>query len=727
MPTVVVLLGMGGCGKSQLALEYCQQSENDGSFSVIFWIDAISPSTIDQSFNGLAQELSKPRFDAADVEGNARYVLTTISARQVPWLLVFDNFDNPHSFRNRSIKEYFPRSNKASILVTSRDEEAKTLGYHIDVSIMSNEEAPKLLFRRSSATRSNVNILEADRIVKRLGFHALAIDQAGAYILARSLDFDLFLEHYDERMKEVLNEAPGLWDYQRKLNPNQEIMTKLTVFTTWELSFNMITRDQKIRDDKEHLLTLIAFFDRNQISDALFKPYSSQKSSWMTSCTKDGAWDKYRFQDIVKDLRNLSLIQSLKIQRSGALFSLHPLVQDWIKLRISSKSRRAYTIEATLVLSSFIKTQLFHEMTFNARQMTLSHLEAVFRNDQEYLSQQDRLQDITMLDATFQFIDFLTNLSQYKAAEELCRRELEGREGLLGKEHPYTLRSMNTLACLLHSQGKHDKAEPICRQTLTLAEKVLGKEHPDTLICMNNLASLLHSQGKYDKAEPICRQTLALAEKVLGKEHPDTLTCMHNLASLLLSQGKYDKAESICRQTLALSKKVLGEEYPDTLRSMHNLARLLQSQGEYDKAEPICRQTLALKERVLGEEHPDTLVSMHNLSRLLHSQGKYDKAESICRQTLTLSKKVLGEEHPDTLRSMNNLTLLLQSQGKYDEAELINRQMLALGEKVLGKEHPYMLGSMNNLAGLLQSQGKYDEAEPIYRQTLTLREKVLGK
>ena len=175
----------------------------------------------------------------------------------------------------------------------------------------------------------------------------------------RNLGFDLFLEHYNKRRKKVLNETPRLWDYKRRLKSSEEIETKLTVFTTWELSFNLITGDQKTRDDKGHILTLAAFFDGNDISDALFQPYSSQNRNWMTSCIRDGAWDEYKFHDIVTELRNLSLVQNLRIQGSGVLFSLHPLIRDWMKLRIGSQSRRTYTIEATLVLSDILRGQVF--------------------------------------------------------------------------------------------------------------------------------------------------------------------------------------------------------------------------------------------------------------------------------------------------------------------------------------------------------------------------------
>jgi hypothetical protein len=89
-----------------------------------------------------------------------------------------------------------------------RDGAARGLGHHIDISNIANEEALDLLFRRSNTIRSNVIIPDAQSIIKRLGLHALAIDQAGAYILARTLDFDLFLEHYDKRREEILNETP---------------------------------------------------------------------------------------------------------------------------------------------------------------------------------------------------------------------------------------------------------------------------------------------------------------------------------------------------------------------------------------------------------------------------------------------------------------------------------------------------------------------------------------
>jgi tetratricopeptide (TPR) repeat protein len=713
MPMVFVLLGMGGCGKSQLALEYCHQAEHNRTYSAIFWIDATSPITAQQGFATAAQTMSKPNFNVADDEGNLQFVRNALSSWHGKWLLVFDNFDDPMSFSNKSIKEYFPRGGQGSVLITSRHAEAKSLGQHIDVSTMSDEEALELLFGRSRVDRNDLNLQEGTKIIKRLGHHALAIDQAGAYILVRNLDVNLYLTHYNDRRKKVLSEAPELWDYKRMLKDNPETATKLTVFTTWELSFDLITGDDIIRKDKEHILTLMAFFDGREIFDTLFTRYALENSEWMTSCIKNNIWDKYEFQDILTELRNLSLLQSLQINTERASFSLHPLIQDWIKLRTSLESRQSYSKEAILVLGKFLQYQDIARMTFDERQISSAHLVAALMNEQEYLGQDYRLTDMNILDATTSFAGFFDFNGRYGTSEELYRFVFDGKRLLLGDEHPVTLESMHNYAFSLNKQGKYAEAEPIIRQILALREKVLGKEHPSTLTSMNNYAYTLDGQGKYAEAEPIIRQTLALREKVLGKEHPETLTSMNNYAFTLNNQGKYAEAEPIIRQTLALREKVHGKEHPNTLTSMNNYAFSLKGQGKYDEAEPIIREAIALRERLLGKEHPETLVSKHNLATLLVKQGVYDEAKSMYRQLLAASEEVLGRQHPNTLNIMYNLADLLEQQNNLEEAEVLFRRLIRGNEAVYGRDHTYAIGRLQDLASLLEKMGKNGEAEAI--------------
>jgi Tfp pilus assembly protein PilF len=320
----------------------------------------------------------------------------------------------------------------------------------------------------------------------------------------------------------------------------------------------------------------------------------------------------------------------------------------------------------------------------------------------------------------------LSDLGMYSPAESLYRRALEGKERILGPEHPHTLTSMSNLAFLLGSKGDYAGAEPLHRRALEAKERVLGPEHPDTLASVNNLAALLNNKGDYAGAELLLRRAMETFERGLGPEHPSTLTSVNNLAVLLEHKGDYAGAEPLYRRALEAKERVLGPENPDTLTGVNNLAALLSSKGDCAGAEPLYRQALEGRERVLGPEHPDTLASMSNLAFLLNSKGDYAGAEPLHRRALEGRERVLGPEHPDTLASVNNLAFLLNSKGDYAGAEPLYRRALEARERVLGPEHPGTLASVNNLAVLLFHKGDYAGAERLLRRALEARERVLG-
>ncbi len=318
---------------------------------------------------------------------------------------------------------------------------------------MFDHEALELLFQRAQVTNNEANIQEGKNIVQRPGHHALAIDQAGAYILARSLGIDLYLKHFNDRREKVLSEIPDLWDYRRKLKDSPEAVTKLTVLTTWELSFDSITGDNSARDDKAHVLNLMAFFNSKAMSDKLFQLYGSQNIDWMTSCVRNKAWDAYQFQDILKELLDLSLLRHLQIDSSGTSFTLHPLIQDCVKLRLDAESQRLYTTEAIMILSTFLWIQDTHKMRLETKQATLMQLSTVWQNKKDYLSRDNDFTDMALLTAFNRFADFPFSQGKYGEAEPMYRETLELREKALGKEHLQTLTSMNNLATLLSRQG----------------------------------------------------------------------------------------------------------------------------------------------------------------------------------------------------------------------------------------------------------------------------------
>jgi tetratricopeptide (TPR) repeat protein len=570
-PRVVVLLGMGGCGKTQLALQFCQQSEAKKRFTSILWVDASSPAATSQSFVTIAGFITNSEINLKDDEAVLEIVKSRLCMWTDSWLIVFDNFDDPSAFKSRDIKEYFPRGENGAILFTSRHGDVKRLGNTVTVAEMSESEGLELLFRQTGCERSEKNSRIGIEIITRLGNLALAIDQAGAYISARSLPLDLFIDHYNNRREKVLKETPStLWEYRRKLS-TAEVETSLSFFTTWEMSFEQIGGKTE-----EHLLILSAFFDNADIFEDLFKAqFELEKPEWMKLFDIEGNWDSYEFQDVLARLAKISLIRSFEITTSGARFSLHPLVQEWIKLRSNTQDRQSKTREAIEVLADFMNGQDVGTFTLQLNQTILSHLNALIQNDAMFLDHNNGLESESHLYAANCFASYYDSQGQYEKAEALYDRALAEKERTLGRNHVSTLRTVNNLANLCSKQGRLAEAEDMYDRALAGREKALGRNHVSTLGTVNNLANFYSDQGRLVEAEDMYDRVLAGRENILGHDHKSTLDSVYNLGSLYWEQGNTAKAMTQFERAAQGYEKTLGSNHPETIDAQDQLEGLM--------------------------------------------------------------------------------------------------------------------------------------------------------
>ncbi|KAI1085927.1 hypothetical protein F5B19DRAFT_248199, partial [Rostrohypoxylon terebratum] len=689
-----VLEGLGGIGKTQIALEAAYRVRDKHPDCSVFWVPAVDATSFENAYRDIGRQLGVKGIndDKADVKKLIKAALS--DERTSSWLLIIDNADDLKLlFTDAALSDHLPFNRKGSILFTTRNHKAAVKFSQNNITAvieMGNDEAKALL---QIGLKEN-QICDTESITRLLEFLTnlpLAIKQASAYLAKTGMPASKYLQHCqssNKTMAKLLSQ--DFEDRNRYKNINNPVAT------TWLISFNHISRDCPLA---ALYLRFICYLAEKDIPASLLPPGE----------------DELGADEAIGILKGYAFIMERNEPDS---FDIHRLVR--LVMRNWLQTNGEWQEWATKVFQRLTDKYPFPKHENRAIWMRyLPHGQAVLQLRNECADKETGL--------LFNVAQSYTVLGKYNEAEQMYRQTLELKERVLSKENPSTLNSMNNLALVLNSQGKYQEAEQMHRQTLELTERVLGREHPDTLGSMNNLATVLGNQGKYKEAEQMHRQTLELRERVLGREHPDTLASMNNLAEVFRNQGKYEEAEQMHRQTLELRERVLGRENPDTLGSMNNLATVLRNQGKYKEAEQMHRQTLELRERVLGREHPDTLASMNNLAEVFRNQGKYEEAEQMHRQTLELRERVLGRENPDTLGSMNNLATVLRNQGKYKEAEQMHRQTLELRERVLGREHPDTLASMNNLAGVLNSQGKYQEAEQMHRQTLELKERVLGR
>ncbi|KAF2177822.1 TPR-like protein [Zopfia rhizophila CBS 207.26] len=708
------LVGLGGVGKSQIAIRYSYGIRDALPQTFVFWVHASTQARFEEAYRDIADRLELPGREnpKADVLRLVSNWLCDETNGQ--WMMVLDNVDDVETFfpkssesSSPSLAAYVPQSPNGSILITSRNKDAASrlaggLKNTKEVHTMDNSQGLQLLQNKLQDAAKEEGAAD---LLYALDYIPLAITQAAVYINRRSrMTASGYLNEFrknEKKKKGLLNWDCG--DLRRDLSVSNSVVT------TWQISFERIRQERPSAAD---LLSLMSFFNPQGIPESVLQRYSENAAE---TCNRNEPSDEFN-----EDFDTLLAFSLIAVTADNDICEMHGLVQFCTQVWLSSSGdgwrwRQKFV---KLVAQEFPTGQFEN---WGKCQRLLPHIESLY--DAEPTSD-DYLKDWAQILTNAAW--YMWMMGKYKAAQGVATKALAAREQVLGKDNQMTLTSVVVLAGVLQDQGKYSEAEKLHRRALEGYEKELGVQHPSTLTSVGNLAGVLESQGKYSEAEKLNRLALEGREKELGVQHPDTLTSVSNLALVLQYQGKYSEAEKLNRRALEGRKKELGVQHPNTLMSVSNLALVLVYQGKYSEAEKLNRRALEGREKELGVQHPDTLTSVNNLAAVLGYQGKYSEAEKLNRRALERREKELGVQHPSTLTSVNDLALVLQYQGKYGEAEQLNRRALEGYEKELGVQHPSTLTSVNDLALVLQYQGKYGEAEQLNRRALEGYEKELG-
>ena len=775
-PKRVVIQGMGGLGKSRLALELCDRAWQKKVFRCILWADASSPVTLRRSFEGFYDPLcERTASDTSDSNSSLKIKLvkSKLSKMQCPWLMILDNFDQPELYEATPIQDFFPNniSGSSAIIITSRHLDAARLGSTIYIEAMSEDEGLDLLFERSGRCRNHEDELEGRLIVQSMACLPLAIDQSAAYIAARQMDFKDFHKHYRDRKAAVLSQTPELWEYRKRIE-DVEKESSVSVFTTWELSFRQIHDTEQ--NWKAHFLTASAFLDVSNVSESLFSTYFKSNVNvgrdlgWLTLFATDNSWDGYKFGDIVLELSKLSLLQKVDCGAGQCHFSLHPLVRDWIVLRQAEDSRRLYTKLAVSIVAASAKVSEACQSSFNQRQRLLFHLDICLQNAKSFLSGAEggnwasiehevmilssfyKLQaryteaqalqeqilsicernfgnnDPRTLDAALLLGKIHGKIGNYANAEKHLKRALSGQESNNGSSDTHTVESAVVLASNHYKRGQYAAAEPLLQNAIQHQSSVLGQRHWKTLWSVMILAMVYKKRALYSRAEELYQQALEGQEAQLGSDHPDTLKTVMNLASAKCDQGKYAEAETLSKRVVSGRETKLGPHHPNTLRSIWNLARVYTARGSFTLAEEHFLRALSGQDTQLGPDHPFTLKTVKDLAYLRYRQKRFPEAQSLYEHALMGLTKASGAEHVNTLQAANGLACVYREQKDYARANALFEQTLTAQQSLLGHNHPDTLRTARDSGKLYYEVGNVAYALEIIRLAYAGFEITLG-
>jgi tetratricopeptide (TPR) repeat protein len=627
----VVLTGLGGVGKTQLAVEYAYRQR--AAYDLVWWVRSDQPTSLLGDYAALAgQSPLAADFKAAQdasQEAAAAAVRGWLE-RHRRWLLVMDNLAEP-----AAVAELLPRSGTGHVLLTTQAETGwEPLAHPLPVEVLAPTDAAAFLLSRTNRQGPQA-VAAATTLASSLGGLPLALEQAAAYIAAAgTVSLASYAELFATRALELLKRGQPL-GYQH------------TVATTWSLALQQL---QETAPSAIALLTLAAFL----APDDLPQPLVATRRKELPEPLATTAGDPLALADAVASLRRYSLVRVV----ADGLY-LHRLLQTVIRSALDKETESAWATAALRLIRASFPADSNEVVNWPECERLLPHALASIDYAQRM---QVKPEDSSLL--LNQAAHYLWSRGQYQQALALLKRLLIADRRLLGDDHPDTLHSMNNLAVTFADLGDLQGARELHEQTLAARQRVLGDDHPDTLMSRNNLAISQYALGDFHGARNLLEQTVAARRRVLGDDHRDTLKSMSSLAANLAELGDLQGARELNEQTLAARRRVLGDDHPETLVSRNNLATILRDVGDLQGARELNEQVLAARQRVLGDDHPDTLMSMSNLASVLRDLGDLHGARELQEQTLAGRRRVLGEDHPNTLTSMNNLAAVRRELGK---------------------------------------------------------------
>ncbi|GAB1319497.1 hypothetical protein MFIFM68171_09707 [Madurella fahalii] len=452
----VALVGLGGVGKSQLAIEYAHRIAEQQPDKWVFWIHAGTQARVDEGFRTIADAVKLPGRNQpkADIPQLVYYWLS--NERNGRWIMILDSADDGDVFYNansshgltpgdardkRPFATYLPQSRNGSIIVTTRNRDLafRLTGHRqnmIDVGPMAQADALTLL-------------------EKKLG----------------SLG------------------SPASLDVAADL-----------------ISFDHIRTKRRTAAD---LLSLMSFFDRQGIPGWILKPSgvakdtmrekgpdeagggeSDDSGSTTDDDTNNDADDVIDggFEDDVAILRDYCLIL---VDETGDEFEMHGLVQlstrRWLEALGQQEAFKQQCIKR--MAASFPTGK--YENWATCRSL-FAHVQVAlgYRPSKARKVREKRLgkEDVATLASIAMFANILWSQGWWEEAEKLFVQVMETRKTKLGADHPDTLMSMHDLAYTWEDQGRRADALALMEDCAKARRRVLGEEHPYTLLSLTAVA-----------------------------------------------------------------------------------------------------------------------------------------------------------------------------------------------------------------------------------------------
>ena len=728
--------GLGGTGKTQLALAIAHALWDRRALDLVLWL---TPTSRDAVMTGYAHAMhdvaGTPGTDGP--EAAAAHFLDWLAETDRPWLVILDDLADAEV-----LEGLWPHGPHGRVVVTSRRPDTAVRAYRpraVEVGPFSPREA--LSYLSSKLHNDSDQWIGALDLADDLGFLPIALAQAAALMADTGLDCRQYRARFADRMQHLAGGPAGAY-------PS-------IVASTWALATEFAEQIPPAGLARP-ALSLVALLDPNGIPGAVLT--SQAACAYLTRYRRGAPVDDTQARAVLYNLARAGLV-SIDTTSAARTVRVHSLVQATVQQNLTAaecdEAARA-AAEALLQVwprgdapASF--EQALRDCTARLHQVAAGALWSP--ECHPVLLRAGRSMETTGLaEPAIGYWQAMMGTSQaelgpghaqtilardrlgaaYEAAGRsddavaVYQESVNERRRILGASHPDTLAARASLARAYRTAGRAEEAVRLAERVVAESEQGRGARHPDTLTAREELGEAYLGAGLGDRAIATFQRTLTDRERVLGPGHPDTITARADLAHAYRAAGQPAKALPLHERIVADRERTLGADNPETLTARGNLAYAYRAAGRLKDALPVYRRTLADRERAQGLNHPDTITARGNLADACFLAGKYKEAVPLYERTLADRERTQGHDHPDTIAARGNLASAYHSARKLAQAIPLYEQNLADCDRVFGPDHPDTLTSRSNLGHAYHTVGRYTEAQALFERTLADSERALG-
>ncbi|KAM0260847.1 hypothetical protein ACHAPA_010062 [Fusarium lateritium] len=655
----VALVGLGGIGKTQIALQlafWVKEKKEDYS---VFWTPALSRASFEQACVQIINDLDIPTSDNDSAIETVRQYLS--SKRSGKWLLVVDNADDTQTVMGSAGKESgiyksLPQSGEGRILFTTRYRKVavSVAGRNIlEIPAMSPNEAASYLEEALIQEICSSDKETTNHLLTSLTYLPLAITQAAAYMNENQISPTEYLQLFENTDRDRIELLSAEFQDDTRYEQSQD-----PVATTWFVSFDHIRKTDEVAS---RLLMFLACVEPKAVPQSMLPECESHQQR----ARAIGILCGYKFLDK---------------RGSDGIFDMHSLVhlaiRSWVAENDSGK------IQSQVAIARL--REVFPTDDWENRDLWrqyLPHAIKLLRYAEDEWS--EGLCELGYWVGRCLLVD-----GRVTEAVELLEHVVAVEKTTLAENHSSQLASQCALAVAYKANGQIAEALKLLEHVVHIGEMTLVEDHPDRLAAQHALAGAYQANGQIAEAVGLLEHVVNIGKIIWTEDHPDRLALQHALAGAYRANGQIAEAVGLLEHAITVGKTLWAENHPSRLALQHTLAQTYLTDGQIKKAIRILRYVIKIRKRMLAEGHLDRLKSEHELARAYLDEKQIKKALRMLEYVVGTRERILAEDHPDRLTSQYELARAYLANGQTKKAVEILDHVVAVEAETLVENDP---------------------------------------